>query len=277
MKEDITIKYVMLSNMKGIGGVTQNVLLDWSGGIRPLFDIDEDALMSSSLRTKIGKEKISRFLSQRYDAALEGAAKGIVKAASFSGTGILVREDMDYPKRLRDIKDMPIVLYTKGELSINSVRESAAIVGARRCSVEGKYEAVRISAETVSEGGAVISGMAKGIDSYAHTAALKANGYTIAVFGNGADICYPKEHEKLYEAIIKKGCIVTEYPPGTSPRPYNFPRRNRLIAGLSDRLYVIDVRQRSGTVSTVEYAKKYGREVIQLQLGDLLAEDRSDL
>ena len=265
-KEDIVLKYVMLSNMRGIGAVTQNILLDKAEGIRELFSFDEekDHSLKASLEIKLGRARLSLFLAQRNDKTIENTAKDIVKAAREEGMDIVVREDINFPKRLKDMRDMPILLYTKGKLSINNNKESVGIVGARRCSGYGKLEAIKIAAAAVSDGSAVISGMAKGIDSYAHTSALKEEGYTIAVLGNGADICYPKEHEKLYETIIKKGCILTEYPPGTSPRQYNFPRRNRIIAGLSDRLYVIDANRKSGTGSTVDYAKKYEREVTKL-------------
>jgi DNA processing protein len=104
--------------------------------------------------------------------------------------------------------------------------------------------------------------MAKGIDSYAHTAALKTQGYTIAVLGNGVDIGYPMEHDRLYEEIARLGCVLSEYPPGTAPREYNFPRRNRIIAALSDTLYVVDAGRHSGTESTIENSRKYGREVV---------------
>ena len=101
--------------------------------------------------------------------------------------------------------------------------------------------------------------MAKGIDSYAHTAALKSGGYTIAVLGNGPDICYPKEHQTLYEAIAQMGCVVSEYPPGVTPRSYMFPRRNRLIAALSDKLYIIGAGRNSGTNTTAAFCRKYQR------------------
>ncbi len=123
-------------------------------------------------------------------------------------------------------------------------------------------KAIGIASGAANNGIAVISGMAKGIDSYAHTAALKSGGYTIAVLGNGPDICYPREHDRLYDTIASQGCILSEYPPGTKPREYLFPKRNRLIAALSDRLYVIDAGRNSGTASTVESSQKYGREVI---------------
>lgn len=108
--------------------------------------------------------------------------------------------------------------------------------------------------------------MAKGIDSYAHTAALKNDGYTIAILGNSPDICYPKEHGKLYEEIISKGCILSEYPPGTRPNRFTFPKRNRLIAALSDELYVVDIGSNSGTATTIEACEWYGREVKRVEV-----------
>lgn len=128
----------------------------------------------------------------------------------------------------------------KGDLKINDFERSAGIIGARRCTHEGKEQAIRLAEGSASSGAAVISGMAKGIDSYAHTAAVKAGGYTIAILGNGPDLCYPEEHIKLYESICRTGCVLSESPPGVEPRRYLFPRRNRLIAAMSDELFIID-------------------------------------
>ena len=175
---------------------------------------------------------------------------------------MITYEDSEYPERFRNIKDIPVILYIKGKLKINDFNNSIGIVGARRCTAAGKKTAINTAGMAVDADIAVISGMAKGIDSYAHTAAIKSNGYTISVLGNGVDICYPKEHEKLYEEIAEHGCVLSEYPPGTVPREYTFPKRNRLIAGLSDKLYVIDAGRNSGALSTVDYSKEFGREVI---------------
>ena len=109
---------------------------------------------------------------------------------------------------------------------------------------------------------AVISGMAKGVDSYAHTACLKAKGYTVAVLANGLDICYPSEHEKLKECIENKGLVISEYPPGIRPTKYTFPKRNRLISAWSDELIVVAAGKKSGALITADYSKKYGRKII---------------
>lgn len=114
---------------------------------------------------------------------------------------------------MEGLSDSPIVLYSKGTLTVNEYPRSVGIIGARRCSDEGKDKAIELTADEVRRQSAIISGMAKGIDSYAHTAAIKSEGYTVAVLGNGPNICYPKEHQKLYDSIINKGCVLSEYPP----------------------------------------------------------------
>ena len=156
---------------------------------------------------------------------------------------------------------MPVLIYVKGKMMINDFARTAGIIGARRCTHEGKKTAIDIARSLASENCVVISGMAKGIDSYAQTAALKEKGYTIAVAGNGPDICYPREHQALYEAVCENGCVLSEYQPGQRPRKYMFPRRNRIIAALSDELYVIDVGRQSGTHSTVAAGKCYGKKI----------------
>ncbi len=175
---------------------------------------------------------------------------------------MIVREDSRFPNRFLGIFDMPVLLYVMGQLNINSYHTSVGIVGARRCSQQGKENAISIAKEAVKKQGVVISGRAKGVDAYAHTAAIRNNGYTIAVLGCGADICYPAEHEKLYENIQMNGCILSEYPSGIKPDIYTFPLRNRLIAALSDIVYFVDTGRNSGTTTTKEYCRKYGRAII---------------
>ncbi len=258
------IRYIMLSQMKGIGPVTQNALLNICGNIDKCFDAgyEELILADKAAGTGIGKKRIELFISQREDPLLKCRSEQIMKDSDLAGIDIITREDALYPGRFRSIPDIPVLLYCKGRLRINDYKSSIGIVGARRCSAEGKDKAIGIAVDAAEDQIAVISGMAKGIDSYAHTAALKSQGYTIAVLGNGADICYPKEHDRLYEEIARQGCILSEYPPGTRPREYNFPQRNRLIAALSDRLFVVDAGRHSGTETTIDNARKYGKEVI---------------
>ena len=260
------LRYIVLSQMKDLGPVTHNALLNICGDIGACFETDFNDLVDVELlksnETGIGKSRLMSFTTQRKDEALWIRAEEILRSSELSGIKVITYEDIEFPKRFERIKDMPVVLYAKGKLRINEFKNSIGIVGARRCTAEGKRIAIDTAIKAVDANSAVISGMAKGIDSYAHTAVIKSCGYTIAVLGNGADICYPKEHERLYEEISEKGCILSEYPPGKPPRAYNFPKRNRLIAALSDMLYVIDAGRNSGTNSTVEYSRYYGREVV---------------
>ena len=255
------IRYIMLTLMKGLGPVRQNLLLNACGGdMEMLFSLSEDEL-SGLMRTRTGADCIRLFVSQRNNETLLKEARVIEATSEKAGVIPVTREMEAYPHRFRGIRDMPVLLYTRGGLKINAYTGSIGVVGARRCTREGRDTAAALVKKAVTERSAIISGMAKGIDSYAHTAAIREGGYTIAVLGSGPDICYPKEHQALYDAIVSGGCILSEYPPGTQPRRYMFPRRNLLIAALSDELYVIEAGRHSGTQSTVEGCMKYGHVV----------------
>jgi len=135
------------------------------------------------------------------------------------------------------------------------------IVGSRKCTDYGK-EVTRQAARYLAENSVtVISGMAKGIDGYAHTACIKANGYTLAFLGSSVDICYPKEHRKLMEGIIESGAVISEYPPTTEVRAEYFPRRNMLISSFSNNLLVVEATYKSGALITANFAKELNREV----------------
>ena len=261
------LKYIVLSQMKGLGPVTHNALLKICGDIAFCFEAQYDDLVNADSlgpnKTEIVKSRIESFIDQRDDRNLWVLAEEILRSSKTSGIKVITYEDIKFPERFRNIYDMPVVLYAKGKLRINEFNKSIGIVGARRCTAEGKKMAIDVAERAADSNIAVISGMAKGIDSYAHTASIKSDGYTIAVLGNGADVCYPKEHERLYEEISERGCILSEYPPKTPPREYNFPKRNRLIAALSDQLYVIEAGRNSGANSTMKNSVRYGREVIK--------------
>lgn len=262
--EEQIIKYIVLTQMNGIGPVTQNALLDSFMDIDRCFLMDEEELLSSGCVTQIGKAKVKSFIAQRNDRELWGRAEDIIRKCTKAGIEVITRRCGRYPLRFKQLFDMPVLIYSRGQLRINDFASSVGIVGARRCSVTGKDNAIMLATEAVGKNMAVISGMAKGVDSYAHTASIKARGYTVAVLGNGVDICYPKEHDVLYERIASSGCILSEYPPGTQPRNYMFPCRNRLIAAMSDKLYVINAGRNSGTRTTMEKCIRYGREVVEL-------------
>lgn len=172
-------------------------------------------------------------------------------------------ENTEYPRRLRQIKNNPKVLYVKGRLP-DERKKSVAIVGARKCSEYGYYMAKKLGKALGRNGINVISGMAEGIDAAGHLGAMEGGGETFAVLGCGADICYPKGNRRLYEEICEKGGVLSEYPKGTEPKNYYFPMRNRIISGLADIVVVIEARKKSGSLITVDLALEQGREVYVL-------------
>lgn len=190
--------------------------------------------------------------------SLEGTRK-IIDSCQQNNISILLKRDVKYPTRAKNLEDAPIVLYYKGHFE--DIENSVAIVGARRCRQEAKFHAIELAEQYTKNGYTIISGMAKGIDAYAHTACLNEGGYTVAVVGNGLDICYPCEHKKLMECIIEKGLLISEYPPGIKPTKYTFPQRNRLISAWAEHVVVIAPGKGSGALITAEYARKYERQV----------------
>lgn len=165
-----------------------------------------------------------------------------------------------YPKRLKCIPDGPAWLYVKGRMPSDE-RPSIAIVGARSCSEYGRYVAEHFAAFFAAQGVQIVSGMARGIDGIAEQAALTAGGDTYAVLGCGVDVCYPASHKELYLQTCQKGGLISEYPPQTPPLAGQFPARNRIISGLADGVLVVEARQKSGTLITVDMALEQGREI----------------
>lgn len=170
----------------------------------------------------------------------------------------------DYPKRLQGLPHMPGKLYVRGRLPRDD-RPTIAIVGARMCSPYGREQALRY-ARVLSEAGVqVISGLAYGIDSWGHRGALKGATPTFGVMGCGVDVCYPAENRPLYDEILtREGGLISEYPPGTRPKNYHFPQRNRIISGLADVVLVVEAKVKSGSLITANYALEQGKPVYGL-------------
>ena len=173
---------------------------------------------------------------------------------------IIKKEDKAYPELLRNIKDPPKELYCIGDIRLLAGKK-LAVVGSRKCSEYGRTTAMRIGETAARNNVTVVSGMAKGIDRFAHLGALKAGGKTIAVLGCGVNICYPKENRELYERIASQGLLISELPPDTPPAPYTFPQRNRIISGLSEAVTVVEAGTGSGALITAESAASQGRDV----------------
>ncbi|EJO5348191.1 DNA-protecting protein DprA [Clostridium botulinum] len=167
-----------------------------------------------------------------------------------------------YPSKLRNYEDAPAVIFYKGNIEKVDQVKSAAIVGSRKCSIYGMKVTKIISEALADNNIMVVSGMAKGIDYYAHLYCIENEGFTTAILGSGIDVVYPKQNKKIYDIISKDGCIISEFLPGTPPFAYNFPRRNRIISGLSDIVIVVEAGEKSGSLITTEIALEQGKDVV---------------
>lgn len=188
------------------------------------------------------------------------AARRAREAAEACGIGVLPWNDAQFPAALLTTTDFPPVLWYRGQLDALNA-PAVAVVGSRAASAVALETATRLGGDLASLGIAVVSGLARGVDSAAHRGAL-GQGITIAVLGSGLDVIYPPEHAKLATEIAARGIVITEYPPGTPPKQMHFPLRNRLISGLSLAVVVVEAAERSGSLITAACAAEQGREVM---------------
>ena len=177
-----------------------------------------------------------------------------------AGIGVLTWHDPAYPRLLREIDDLPPVLYVQGELTDDDQR-SVTVVGTRKPTSYGKEVAAHLAGDLARAGVTIVSGLARGIDGVAHRAALEAGGRTMGVLGSGLDVPYPPEHAGLMRQIAEQGAVISEYPLGTKPEARHFPRRNRVLSGLSLGTLVVEAPEQSGTLSTIRSALEQNREV----------------
>lgn len=175
---------------------------------------------------------------------------------------ILTLKDREYPQLLKDIPDAPVVIYKKGKIPEGN--KYIAIVGSRKAKFSSISIAEKIAETLSSMGITVVSGLARGIDAAAHRGALQGKGKTVAVLGSGIDVCYPAENFWLYERIGKEGALISEYSLGERPFPYHFPERNRIIAGMSRGIVVIEASSKSGSLITARLGLEYSREVMAI-------------
>ncbi|MBO5030690.1 MAG: DNA-processing protein DprA [Lachnospiraceae bacterium] len=226
-------------------------LLETAGNVRDIYEMSEERIASA-----IGLQNCRRFLQHRRQCDPQRIW------SSLAGLGISYTCCLsnDYPSGLANIPDPPFGLFYKGKLP-DEKAPAVAVIGARKCSEYGRCMAERFSEALALQGVTIISGMAMGIDGISQSAALKAGGSSYAVLGCGADIIYPKSNEALYRQLVEKGGILSEYPPGMEPRPALFPPRNRIISALSDVVLVVEAREKSGTLITVDTALEQGKEV----------------
>lgn len=176
------------------------------------------------------------------------------------GSRMILFEDPEYPNLLREINMPPPFLYAKGKIT-NLNEPMIAVVGTRRPTIHGKLATEKICKELVKFGFTVVSGFAQGIDTIAHRSVLECGGKSVAVFGCGVDRVYPASNNWLYKEILEKGAVISEFPPGTPPRSYNFPRRNRIISGISYGTVIVEAGEKSGALITANYAIDQNREL----------------
>jgi DNA processing protein len=196
-----------------------------------------------------------------FEGKARAAAEDELKRVAEAGGSVLTPEEEAYPERLREIYDPPAVLWIRGNVELLA-RPGIAVVGTRQPSPYGAGMAELLSRDLANRRLVILSGMARGVDTAAHKGAIEAGGKTVAVWGTGIDVIYPKENKKLAESIVASGgTIVSEYPLGTFPAPQNFPIRNRILSGMSVGVLVIEAAEYSGTRITARCAMEQNRDV----------------
>lgn len=253
MVDEELLYWIWVTNIKGIGPFASKILLEKFNKVKYIYEACKEELIQLK---GIGEATANLIVTSK-DLSI---ANNILDKCKKLNINILTYADELYPQYVKSYKKSPVVLYYKGKLYPNCI--GVAIVGSRRCTEYGKRTAKEAAEFSAKNNIAVISGMAKGIDSYAHTACINSSGYTIAVLGSGIDICYPKEHCKLMEQIIEHGAVISEYPPGTKPNEKNFPRRNAIISAFSKKILVVEAGENSGAIITAQYGKDMNREVL---------------
>ena len=240
-----------LCSVPGIGGRTIQKLLTLCPGMQEIY--------------RAGERLWCQVLTGRQMEQMQSYARAITPEVLWESMlakkiDFIMLSDENYPQRLREIPDPPYGLFVKGRLPEDNCL-SVAVIGARDCSEYGSFVANGIGERLGGYGVQVISGMARGIDGISQAAALKAGGTSFSVLGCGVDVCYPASNRELYESLCERGGILSTCPPGTEARPQNFPPRNRIVSGLADALIVVEARDKSGTLITVDMALEQGRDV----------------
>lgn len=252
--------WIWFSLIPNLGSIKKQELLKIYKNPERIFYLKENELFKVK---GIGENTIKSIL----DKNIRNSIYKHIDYMSKNNIDIISITDKEYPNKLKQIYDFPISLYVKGNKECLN-NKSIAIVGCRDCTEYGKSASKYFAYNLAKEKITIISGLAKGVDSYAHIGAICAQdansdcGKTIAVVGNGLDIIYPKENEVVANQIVKTGgAIITEYPLGTKPERMNFPARNRIISGISNGVLVVEAKEKSGALITVDFALEQGRAV----------------
>lgn len=256
MAIDERIYWIWLSCACTPGSTTFKKLLSSTGSAYEIYALDSSRL--SAIITSRSKD-----YPALTDKSLDRATE-IFEYCVNKNIGIVTYGDREYPSILKDIPTPPVLLYYRGKLPDFDREFAVSVVGTRLLSDYGRKNAFMISYDLARSGALIVSGMAIGIDGVAHAGALSAGKPTVAVIGSGIDVLYPTAHGKLAREIVKEGCVLTEFAPGTRPDKFNFPVRNRIISGLSSATLVIEGKERSGALLTARHAREQDRVVYAL-------------
>ncbi len=243
---------IEITLLPGVGAQTQNRIWQSLSDVSSLFSMSDASLAALG----IPDEAHALIRSRGYQAT----AAEIYDWGIREGCRFLVRGGPEYPPLLEEIYNPPLVLYARGRLEVLQMH-CIAIVGTRKPTLYGLQMAQGLASDLGSRGIGITSGLARGIDAAAHRGALEGKGFTIAVLGCGIDIVYPREHRQLTNRIVENGLILSEFPPGTSPSPQNFPVRNRIISGLALGTVIVEASEYSGSLITARLAMEQNREV----------------
>ena len=254
--DDALIGLVSLNLTESVTYDTYRALLERYGSVSKALVAPETELASFPGIGRQAAKKLRSFSNG--DAAIEE-----IEQARDVGIDVITCEDERYPHNLRFIQDRPILLYVKGEVTETDA-QALAVVGSRRCTIQGKEQARRFAGELSAMGFTIVSGLARGIDKEAHLGALDAGGRTIAVLGSGFCNLYPKDHEKLAQKVAEQGAVISEFPLDTGPNAWNFPRRNRIVSGLALGAVIVEAGRQSGALITAGVAGTQGKEVFAL-------------
>ena len=248
------VKYwVWLAELPGMKGPARLALLRHFGSPEDIFFADrEELLLAEDVSPAQAELALNRDLS--------GVSRVLADCQRL-GQRILTIQDAEYPQRLRNIYDPPLVLYAKGRMPAIDEEAAIAVVGTRESTPYGDSSAERLGRELAASGAVVVTGLARGIDSAAARGALRAGGTVVGVTGGGVDVCYPPENGDLYADVAAAGVLLSEYPPGSPPDKRKFPVRNRILSGLSVAALVVEAPGRSGALITARLALEQGREV----------------
>jgi len=254
LNEDIKY-WVGFNNIPGIGRVRFARLESYFGNLENAWKASAGDLRASGIDS-VGLKAITKY---RPDISPDQEMEKLGRY----GITVLTCKDKQYPSRLKEIYDYPPVIYMRGTL-LPEDEWCLAVVGTRRASVYGKQVTEELVADLAQSKITIISGLARGIDTFAHKTALKSGGRSLAVFASGLDIVYPRENAGLARDLIEQGCIISEYPLTTRPRAENFPRRNRILSGFSMGVMVIEAGETSGAMITARMALEQNREVFAI-------------